>query len=149
MLYIKIVHFCPDIDMLFPKGLTSLQVMESINAVVTEWFRLGLKLGVPPNTMETIQYDHCNDVEACKIKVVQQWLKQPHPLWCSLVEALNEIGLKKIAAKISDNYSTSKFILHAICLLLWCIPTTQYTDVIKYSYEIVCFFGLFLCRNRS
>ena len=132
--------------MLFPEVLTSHRVMESIDAVVTEWFRLGIKLGVPPNTMETIQYDHRNDVEACKMKMVQQWLKLPRPLWCFLVEALNEIGLKKIADKISENYSTSKFILHELCLL-WCIPTTQYT---ANSYDqLIMFFWYFLCRNRS
>ena len=70
---------------------------------------MGLELGVPQCTLETIEYDHRNDVEACKRKMVQQWLKQPCPSWCSLVEALNEIGLKYVAHKISEKYSTSKF----------------------------------------
>ena len=46
-----------------------------------------------------------------QMKMVEQWLKQPRPLWCSLVEALNEIGLKYIAKKIAEKYSNSKFIL--------------------------------------
>ena len=97
--------------MLFPDVLTVDHVLKSIDAVVAEWFRLGLELGVPHSTLETIKHNHPTDVEACKMKMVEQWLKQPRPLWCSLVEALNEIGLKYIANKIAEKYSNSKFIL--------------------------------------
>ena len=107
--------------MLFPEVLNTRLVVKSIEAVVDEWFRLGLELGVAESKLNSIRYDHPKDVEACKIKMVQQWLKQsrlkrPYPLWCSLVEALNEIGLRKMSDKISKQYSTSKFIL-VICLL--------------------------------
>ena len=104
------------LDILFSEVLTTRQVLRSIDGVVKDWFRLGLELGIPPSVLETIEYDHRNDVEACKRKMVQQWLKQPCPLWCSLVEALNEIGLKYIASKISEKDSISKFIFHVFCL---------------------------------
>ena len=97
--------------MIFPEVLTVDHVLKSIDAVVNEWFRLGLELGVPPSTLETIKYNHPTDVEACKVKMVEQWLKQPGSQWYSLVEALNEIGLKYIANKIAEKYSNSKFIL--------------------------------------
>ena len=113
------------IDMLFPEVLTIRQVLKSIDGVVKEWFRLGLELGVPQCTLEAIEYDHRNDVEACKRKMVQQWLKQPCPSWCSLVEALNEIGMKHMAHKLSEKYSTSKF--YFACNLLAIIYHTNYT----------------------
>ena len=75
--------------------------------MVGEWFRLGLELGLPESTLKTIEYNHPRDVETCKRKMVQEWLKQPCPSWCSLVEALNEVGLKRAANNISEASSNS------------------------------------------
>ena len=127
--------------MVFPEVLTVHQVVKSIDAVVNEWRRLGLELGVPHSTLETIKYNHPTDVEACKMKMVEQWLKQPHPLWCSLVEALNEIGLKFIANQISENYSTSKFIF-ACSLLLQPSQYFIFIEMITYLHgnAIIIFF---------
>ena len=96
------------VDLLFPEVLTTRQILQSINTVVGEWFRLGLELGVPESTLETIEYNNPKDVETCKRKMVQQWLKQPCPSWCSLVEALSELGLKRTANTISEKFANSK-----------------------------------------
>ena len=96
------------VDMLFPEVLTVREVLKSINTVVGEWFRLGLELGLPERTLKTIEYNHPKDVETCKRKMVQEWLEQPCPSWYSLVEALNEVGLKCAASKVSEESSNSK-----------------------------------------
>ena len=102
-------YFTSALDILFPEGLTVHEVLKSINTVVGEWFRLGLELRLPERTLKTIEYNHPNDVETCKRKMVQEWLEQPCPSWCSLAEALSEVGLKHAAKKVSEAFSNSKY----------------------------------------
>ena len=102
------MYFTSTVDLLFPEVLTTHRILQSIDTVVGEWYRLGLELGVPVSTLETIKYNHPKDVETCKGEMLQQWLKQPCPSWFSLVEALNEIGLKRTANRISEKFSNSK-----------------------------------------
>ena len=75
-----------------------------------EWFLLGLQLKVPESALKTIEYNHPKDVETCKRKMIQEWLQQPCPSWCSLEEALNAVGLKRLADEISKQCSESKLI---------------------------------------
>ena len=75
-----------------------------------EWFLLGLKLGVPESALETIEYNHSKDVETCKRKMIQEWLKRPCPSWCSLEEAMKAVGLKHAANEISKQCLESKLI---------------------------------------
>ena len=102
--------------MLFPDVLTVREVLKSINTVVGEWFLLGLELELPESTLKTIECNHPRDVETCKRKMVQEWLEQPCPSWYSLVEALNEVGLKRAAKNISEASSNSKCTLYSMVL---------------------------------
>ena len=43
---------------------------------------------------------------------MQEWLKQPRPSWCSLVEALQTIDQKAVASEISEIHSDG-MIYHA------------------------------------
>ena len=57
------------------------------------------------STLNTIEYDHRGDVETCRRKMEQEWLKQPCPSWCSLVEALQTIDQKAVASEIPEIHS--------------------------------------------
>ena len=96
-------------DILFSGTLTIHGVLRCIDSVVGEWFQLGLELGVPASTMETIEYDHPKDVKTCKRKMIQEWLKLPQPSWYSLASAVKITGLDCVAQKISDEYSMSEY----------------------------------------
>ena len=43
-------------DILFSGTLTIHGVLRCIDSVVGEWFQLGLELGIPASTVETIEY---------------------------------------------------------------------------------------------
>ena len=101
-------YFTSALDILFPEGLTLREVLKSIDAVVGEWFRLGLELRLPESTLKTIEHDHPKDVGTCKRKMVEKWLEQPCPSWCSLAEALSEVGFKRAAKKVSEVSSNGK-----------------------------------------
>ena len=81
-------------------------VLKSLETVVPEWFRVGLELGLSEATLSTIEHDHHRSVETCKRKMVQKWLHSPrlNPSWCSLVKALQAVGLNAAAAKISKQH---------------------------------------------
>ena len=88
--------------------LTPQQVLRCITPVVGEWYQLGLALGVVESALSVIEYNHQGDVETCKRKMVQMWLKQPHPSWYSLVEALKATGITAAATKIAESFDEGK-----------------------------------------
>ena len=103
----NVCYICT-IDSLFPEALSTCDILRCIYSVVSEWFRLGLELRVPASTLEAIEYDHRGDVETCRRKMVQEWLKQPCSSWCSLIEALKRVGLERVADEISRECLKSK-----------------------------------------
>ena len=100
-----LIHFS---DLLF--SMETFTVLKSLETVVPEWYRLGLALGLPEATLSTIEHDHHRSVETCKRKMVQKWLHFPrlNPSWCSLVKALQAIGLNAAAVKISKEHCKSR-----------------------------------------
>ena len=102
-----ICYICPT-DSLFPEALSTCDILRYVHSVVSEWFQLGLELGVPANTLEAIEYDHHGNVETCRRKMVQEWLKQPCSSWCSLIEALKTVGLERVSDEISRECLKSK-----------------------------------------
>ena len=72
------------------------------------WYHLGLQLGVSENILDNIEYDHRGDVQTCKRKMVQTWLKQPRPSWNVLVESLSRVGEECAAVEALKNNAVGK-----------------------------------------
>ena len=146
-------------DILFP--MTTRDVLRCLEQVVSEWFRLGLELGVAESALSTIEYDHHGDVATCKRKMVQEWLRQPWPSWCSLVDALNNTGLMAAASQISQNKGEGEYkedvhhsvvgnTVHIEMIKPWLVsPTNQiavFTRYIEYEHaqKASCCYGFIL-----
>ena len=67
---------------------------------------LGLHLGLSSSVVDTIEKDYHTTPER-KNRMVQRWMSTPQlcPSWCSLVKALNEVGLNTAAERISKEYN--------------------------------------------
>ena len=93
------------LDLLFPLSLSNL--LQCLSDVVSEWFQLGVYLKVPPSKLEAIHCNNRDDVIRCKTVMLQEWLKDPSlkPSWCSLVDALQELGSNRIFHDITQKYS--------------------------------------------
>ena len=61
---------------------------------VTDWFSLGLKLGIPYHQLERIRIDGHNEI-ARQRNMILSWFETGHASWSSLVEALKSPLIKK------------------------------------------------------
>ena len=64
-----------------------LKVLEAITTV-TDWYELGLKLGLNVDILQKIETD-CRSVKECQRKMILKWLNTGSACWSSLVKALN------------------------------------------------------------
>lgn len=69
-----------------------------------EWYDIGLRLHISPDTLDVFQSEH-RDVKTCFREVLKVWLKRNHPppTWKELVETLRSpiVGREDIAEKLS------------------------------------------------
>ena len=66
----------------------------------TQWYDLGLKLQLPPSTLDTIAADH-ESAHDCKRMMLIEWLsKDPEASWEKLAAALTTIGHETTASCI-------------------------------------------------
>ena len=73
----------------------------------SEWFSLGIKLGVKDSTLRDIEADHREDVQRRKTEMLRVWLQSgPTNPWKELATALERMGSKVLAQKILEKYTT-------------------------------------------
>ena len=93
-----------------PTEKCSLQTtLDSISTLTAEWFNLGLALGLSPDTLREIEYNHPRDARRCLTEMVIAWLQMKdnsHPSWQSLVYALSSpsVGRIEIASMIAAEH---------------------------------------------
>ena len=83
-----------------------IKVLRALEPVVGQWYMLGIYLGLSDSVVNTIEIDYHTTPER-KMRMIQRWMSAPklYPSWCSLVKALDEIGLNTAAERISMKYS--------------------------------------------
>ena len=75
------------------------------NVRTTEWFYLGLKLGVKQYDLEVIQSDWRLDSRGALTNMLQKWLKEhENPTWTVVVRAMSEIGEVSEARNLEDKF---------------------------------------------
>ena len=80
-------------------------LVSSLKECAVKWYRLGLELDIPDDTLQVIEEDAHNCDEALK-KVLREWLQNcTNPTWIAVVQALKTIGLNTTASKIEKTYS--------------------------------------------
>ena len=79
--------FCPA-DRLSVDDLAAVQ--RKVYAAKTEWYNLGLELGLRFSTLDSIDARYSNDPSRCFCQVLKEWLKgiNPPPTWHAMVNAL-------------------------------------------------------------
>ena len=73
---------------------------------VTEWFELGIYLGIPDSKLREIHEDNDN-IEECKAGMILVWSQQRIPTWRALVTALVGIDMCSLAMKIAEKHGES------------------------------------------
>ena len=77
---------------------------------VTEWFPLGLALGLDSPTLEKIECDNQGQVDRCMADMLDAWLRQKGHIasWRTLAEALSQPTVNKVALanRIATTYTS-------------------------------------------
>ena len=72
---------------------------------VSNWYRLGLSLGLNPYNLDVINRDHWGDTESQTCKMFDRWLKtQPDASYEQLIKALHEVGDESVANSLCKKY---------------------------------------------
>ena len=77
--------------------------MALCNRVADKWKRLGVYLRLPKPALDTIKHENSED---CLMEMLDCWLKQanPSPSWATIIEAIEVLGDKKLAAELKTKY---------------------------------------------
>jgi hypothetical protein len=77
-------------------------------ASVYSWENLGVKLGITMQKLQDIKQQHQGDLEMCKNKLYDLWLRQtPDPSWRDVVSALEQVDENSLADKIRRIFMSS------------------------------------------
>ena len=67
---------------------------------VTEWFQLGVQLGVPVFKLKAIEHDYFQN-QRRKVEVLDFWCHNtPEVSWIELAKAVEEMGCKVLAERL-------------------------------------------------
>ena len=79
---------------------------------VTDWYSLGLELGLPDHQLERIRRDGYDETD-CQRKMTLKWLDTGVASWSSLVEALKSPLINKngVAEQITKDHPRKYYII--------------------------------------
>lgn len=70
----------------------------------TNYYKLGLQLGLSASTLDVIGADHKGDSTRCLIECLRRWLKEAeNPTLHALIDALKKIGDNAVAKGICND----------------------------------------------
>ena len=94
----------PDFD--YHSGMNTPTLDQLLDHIrTTEWFRLGLKLGVRQDDLEVIESDRRHDSSGALRDMLRKWLKEhSNPMWSVMVRAMKEIGEVKKARSLEQKF---------------------------------------------
>ena len=89
-------------DKLTDKRIELYDLQEELGSI-TEWYTLGIALGVPHKSLETLYHDY-HSTEEQFLHMLVLWINLEEPTWEKLVQALKKARLPQLAAKIATKH---------------------------------------------
>ena len=87
---------------------------------VTDWIPLGLRLGIKLPEMKIIEKNYPNDLKRHRIEMFEEWQKKVTPTWSAVVQALDEIGMRRLASELAQKHGwlrINEYLLPALILV--------------------------------
>ena len=79
---------------------------------MTQWYEIGLHLGLDETDLSIIEHDNPKDMKACIRKMFSQWLQNdPQPSYKHLLDALVAAGDQKAVHEFCQKYGNKLTIL--------------------------------------
>ena len=93
------------------------ELKDLMHLQVSDWYRLGLELGLKSYKLDIIKRDHQGDTESQICKMFDRWLRtQPDASYEQLIKALHEVGDERVANSLCEKYG--KYGIYFVKLLL-------------------------------
>ena len=70
---------------------------------VNDWVTFGLYLGIKMPRLEAIKVD-CPTLGECRTQLLNEWQKKVTPTWSAVVQALEGIGMRRLASELAKKY---------------------------------------------
>ena len=77
---------------------------------VIDWIVLGLYLGIKLPELKTIEANNSNDLTMCRIEMLVEWQKKVTPTWSAVVQALMQMGMRRLAYELAQKHGWLKII---------------------------------------
>ena len=85
------------------------QLKDLVLIQTTEWYDLGLQLGIEDAELEEIQSNNPKNIRTCRREMFRAWLRiTSSPSYQQLVEALLAVGEISEADRLSEKYGKTK-----------------------------------------
>ena len=81
--------------------ITDLRDLMNEMSTVSQWYLLGIYLGVDLTALETVEADH-QKTEDRRTHTLIQWWKHVTPTWSAVVKALVGIGRGRLASQLAE-----------------------------------------------
>ena len=95
------------------------QLKDLVLIQTTEWYDLGLQLGIEDTKLEEIESNNPKSVRTCRREMFKAWLRiTPSPSYQQLVEALQTVGETSEADHLCKKYSKITAVLEVEVLTL-------------------------------
>ena len=108
-----------------------LRVLVNELNTVTQWYLLGVYLGLHPSTLDAIK-KNCTDTKECCTHMLIEWQECVIPTWSAVVKALMGIGRDRLASHLAAKYGMlnlhfdlTRFLLFALLII---VSTLFYRD---------------------
>lgn len=80
--------------------------MDVFREVSSQWYLVGLHLGVDESELDKIEADNPNDCNSCLVKMLKRWRKMAMPkTWLAVVQTLKLIGDERRAEETRAKYN--------------------------------------------
>ena len=70
---------------------------------VNDWVTFGLYLGIRMPKLEAIKVD-CPTLGERRIQMLNEWQNNEIPTWFAVVQALDEIGMRRLASELAQKH---------------------------------------------
>ena len=89
--------------------ITDLRDLLNEMSTVTQWYLLGIYLGVDLSILATIKADH-KDTKDCRTHTLIEWWNRATPTWSAVVKALMGIGREKLASQVAEKHGMNIYL---------------------------------------
>ena len=110
---------------------------------MTQWYLLGIYLGLHPSTLDPINADYKTTKE-CRTQMLIEWQRRVIPTWSAVVKALVGIGRERLASELATKYSMLHLYLELTRFLLLALPSCIILQESLFQTLLLC-----LWRNWS